>query len=188
MRSPEESSRVELGQKLRRLRTARRIKLQKLAEGTGLSASFLSTVETGKSDISLARLQRIVQFYGITIGGLLDGSPTDRVVTRASDRAPLHSPGEGVKTELMVPDLFRQIEAVMMTFEPDADYEGTLSHEGEEVIFIVRGCLELTLDGKERYVLNEGDTAYYSSTRTHKFRNINNGISVLYGVVTPPTL
>ena len=47
MRSPEESSRVELGQKLRRLRTARRIKLQELAEGTGLSASFLSTVETG---------------------------------------------------------------------------------------------------------------------------------------------
>ena len=76
----------------------------------------------------------------------------------------------------------------MMTFEPGADYEGTLSHEGEEVIFIVRGCLELTLDGEERYVLNEGDPAYYSSSRTHKFRNINNGISVLYVVVTPPTL
>ena len=63
MRSSEEFSKAELGQKLRRLRKkARRIKLQELAKGTGLSASFLSTVETGKSDITLARLQRIVQF------------------------------------------------------------------------------------------------------------------------------
>ena len=76
----------------------------------------------------------------------------------------------------------------MTTFEPGADYEGTLSHEGQEVIFVVEGRLELTLDGRARYVLNVGDTAYYSSTRTHKFRNINSGVSVLYGVVTPPTL
>jgi transcriptional regulator with XRE-family HTH domain len=188
MRSSEMDNRRELGQKLRRLRKSRRIKLQALAEGTGLSVSFLSMVETGKSDIALAKLQRIVQFYGITIGALLDGTPTNRVVTRPSDRKPLHSAGEGVKTELMVPDLFRQIEAVLMTFEPGADYEGSLSHEGEEVIFIVKGCLELLLDGRERYVLNEGDSAYYSSTRTHKFRNVNSGVSVLYGVVTPPTL
>ena len=56
------------------------------------------------------------------------------------------------------------------------------------MIFVVEGRLELTLDGRARYVLNEGDTAYYSSTRTHKSRNINSGVSVLYGVVTPPTL
>lgn len=182
------SDNVEVGRRLRKLRQVRDLKLQDLAKGTGLSASFLSMVENGKSDITLAKLQRIVQFYGITIGSLLDGTATDRVVTRADERSLLHSPAEGVRTELMVPDLNRRIEAVLMTFEPGADYEGSLSHEGEEVIFIVRGQLELVLDEKERYVLNQGDTASYSSTRTHKFRNIHSGVSVLYGVVTPPTL
>jgi transcriptional regulator with XRE-family HTH domain len=179
---------MELGTKLRRIRKARRIRLQELAQGTGLSASFLSMVETGKSDITLAKLQRIVQFYGITIGSLLDGAPADRVVTRPSERRPLSTSVEGVKTELMVPDLNRQIEALMMTFEPGAAYEGTLSHEGEEVIFIVQGRLELILDNREHYILNEGDTASYSSTRAHTFRNVHSGTSVLYGVVTPPTL
>jgi transcriptional regulator with XRE-family HTH domain len=183
-----DSGNVEVGQKLRNLRKVRGLKLQDLARGTGLSASFLSMVETGKSDITLAKLQRIVQFYRITIGSLLDGTPTDRVVTRAAERELLDSPAEGVKTKLMVPDLNRRIEAVLMTFEPGADYEGALSHEGEEVIFIVRGCLELILDETERYVLGEGDTASYSSTRTHKFRNIHSDVSVLYGVMTPPTL
>ena len=183
-----EFSSVEFGEKLRNLRKSRRLKLQELADGTGLSASFLSMVETGKSDITLAKLQRIVQFYGITIGFLIDGSPADHVVTRSSERRPLHSPSEGVKTQLMVPDVNRQIEAVLMTLEPGADYEGTLSHEGEEVIFVVQGRLELILDGKEHYILNEGDTASYSSTRSHKFRNIHSDVSVLYGVVTPPTL
>lgn len=179
---------VEVGQKLRKLRKIRALKLQDLARGTGLSTSFLSMVETGKSDISLAKLQRIVQFYGITIGSLLDGDSADRVVTRASDRTLLDSPAEGVTTQLMVPDLNRRIEALLMTFEPNADYEGPLRHDGEEVIFIVKGSLELTLDENERHVLNEGDTASYSSTRKHKFRNVNPGRSVLYGVVTPPTL
>jgi quercetin dioxygenase-like cupin family protein len=87
-----------------------------------------------------------------------------------------------------VPDLNRRIEAVLMTFEPDADYEGSLSHEGEEVIFIVEGSLELILDEKEHHILKEGDTASYPSTRTHRFRNAYAGRSVLYGVVTPPTL
>lgn len=183
-----ESSGMEVGRKLRKLRQVRGLKLQDLARGTGLSASFLSMVETGKSDITLAKLQRIVQFYGITIGALLDGSHADRVVTRASERTPLDSPAEGVRTELMVPDLNRRIEALLMTFEPGANYEGSLSHEGEEVIFIVRGRLELILDEKEHHILDEGDTASYSSTRTHKFRNIHSGVSVLYGVVTPPTL
>ena len=178
---------LEVGQKLRNLRKVRGLKLQDLARGTGLSASFLSMVETGKSDITLARLQRIVQFYGITIGSLLDGE-ANRVVTRANERSPLDSPVEGVKTELMVPDLNRRIEALLMTFEPGADYEGSLAHEGEEVIFIVEGRLELILDEKERYVLNKGDTASYHSTKTHRFRNIHSGISILYGVNTPPTL
>jgi transcriptional regulator with XRE-family HTH domain len=179
---------LEVGQKLRNLRKVRGLKLQDLARGTGLSASFLSMVETGKSDITLARLQRIVQFYGITIGSLLDGAEADRVVTRANERSPLDLPAEGVKTELMVPDLNRRIEALLMTFEPGADYEGSLSHEGEEVIFIVEGRLELILDEKERYILNKGDTASYPSTRTHRFRNIHSSISILYGVNTPPTL
>ncbi|MGB3683593.1 MAG: XRE family transcriptional regulator [Rubrobacteraceae bacterium] len=179
---------MDVGQKLRKLRKVRGLKLQDLAQSTGLSASFLSMVETGKSDITLAKLQKIVQFYGITIGALLDSTETNRVVTRPHERSLLDSPVEGVKTELLVPDLNRRIEALMMTFEPGADYEGSLAHEGEEVIFIVEGQLELLLDGKERYVLNKGDTASYPSTRTHKFRNIHPDISILYGVVTPPTL
>lgn len=179
---------MDIGQKLRKLRKVRGLKLQDLARGTGLSASFLSMVETGKSDITLAKLQKIVQFYGITIGSLLDSTEANRVVTRPHERSLLDSPVEGVKTELLVPDLNRRIEALMMTFEPRADYEGSLAHEGEEVIFIVEGQLELLLDGKERYVLNKGDTASYPSTRTHKFRNIHSDISILYGVVTPPTL
>jgi transcriptional regulator with XRE-family HTH domain len=179
---------VNVGQELRNLRKMRGLKLQDLARGTELSVSFLSMVETGKSDITLAKLQRIVQFYGITIGSLLDGTEANRVVTRANERSPLDLPGEGVKTELMVPDLHRRIEALLMTFEPGANYEGSLVHEGEEVILIVEGQLELILDEKERYVLNKGDTASYSSTRRHRFRNVHSGVSVLYGVNTPPTL
>src|SRR4051812_28348017 len=53
-----------LGAALRGLRRARRLSLQDVAEATAISASFLSLVETGKSDITIGRLVRLVEFYG----------------------------------------------------------------------------------------------------------------------------
>ena len=46
----------DLGARLRELRRSRGVSLAEVAEGTGISASFLSTVEKGKSDITVSRL------------------------------------------------------------------------------------------------------------------------------------
>ena len=57
-----------LGAQLRALRGARRVSLGDVARETGISASFLSLVENGRSDITIGRLTRLVDYYGIRHG------------------------------------------------------------------------------------------------------------------------
>src|ERR1700730_8579299 len=52
----------DIGQILKRMRTQRKLSIRDVADGSGLSASFLSAVERGESDVSLGRLARIPEF------------------------------------------------------------------------------------------------------------------------------
>jgi transcriptional regulator with XRE-family HTH domain len=70
--SPTDTSSLgSVGAALRQVRKARGLSLHDVAEGTGISASFLSLVEKDRSDISIGRLVRLIDFYGISITDLL---------------------------------------------------------------------------------------------------------------------
>ncbi len=79
----EEHGGSELGTRLRQLRKSRGVSLAEVAEGTGISASFLSMVEKGKSDITVSRLMRLVHWFGVSIADLVQ--EPDRSPSRSSD-------------------------------------------------------------------------------------------------------
>lgn len=58
--------RRRLGSELRRLREARSIKLEEVAEQLGLAASTLSRIETGKAPTKTAYLTALLEMYGVT--------------------------------------------------------------------------------------------------------------------------
>lgn len=67
---PRSNTPSELGQRLRALRTEWQWSLTEVAEKSGLSVSFLSTVERGQSSISVASLFKLADAYGTTVPGL----------------------------------------------------------------------------------------------------------------------
>jgi transcriptional regulator with XRE-family HTH domain len=58
--------RRRLGSELRRLREARAIKLEEVADHLGLAASTLSRIETGKAPTKTAYLTSLLEMYGVT--------------------------------------------------------------------------------------------------------------------------
>jgi transcriptional regulator with XRE-family HTH domain len=58
--------RRRLGSELRRLREARAIKLEEVADQLGLAASTLSRIETGKAPTKTAYLTALLEMYGVT--------------------------------------------------------------------------------------------------------------------------
>lgn len=67
------NSRLELGKRIRQLRTDKNLTAKVLAKEAGISASYLSEVEQGVSAISSEKLLGIAQQLGVSVNYLLEG-------------------------------------------------------------------------------------------------------------------
>jgi quercetin dioxygenase-like cupin family protein len=146
-------------------------------------------VETGKHDITVGRLMRVTQFFGVSITDLIPGQATaDPAVVRQPERLHIQSASEGIEIYLLSPDTRRTMMPVLIDYEPGATPAEYSQHPGEEFICVIEGSLELELAGSETIVLREGDSAYYASTREHRYRNVADGRSRVFVVLSPPAL
>ena len=62
---------AQFGQRLRQLRTQRRLTQVQLAERLGLDRSYLADVERGKRNVSLVNLRVIASGFGLSLSKLL---------------------------------------------------------------------------------------------------------------------
>ncbi|HEY2073977.1 MAG TPA: cupin domain-containing protein [Gaiellaceae bacterium] len=180
-----------LGRALRTIRTARRLSLQEVADGTAISTSFLSLVEKDRSDITIGRLVRLLEFYGVSITDLLPFAKPKAYpqIVRVDDRTAVHSPAEGVDVYLLTPDTARQMMPLEVVFEPGAGLAEPGRHAGEEWVVVLEGRLRIELDGSEPRVLGAGDSAYYPAERPHLLSNASETeVLRIVCVDTPPTM
>ncbi len=178
---------AELGERLRTLRREKEYSLGVVARGTGLSASFLSLVENGKSDISLGRLVRLMDFYGVTLTGLVDPrhpGPARTVVRRTEQRN--HLLAGGVRTDFLAESLGVPVSHLLMTFEPGASVDLTENDEfesrqaGESFYLVMQGELLVELAGREAVVLTEGDSITLRHQDFRRSRNVSSRRTVVY--------
>lgn len=179
-----------LGERLRTLRAARRLSVRQVAEAAGISPSFLSLVETGRSDITIGRLVRLVEFFEITLRELISQEPrADAHIVRRDEIRLIRSTVEGIDVHLLSPDTDRTMMPMLLTFDPGAALAEEGKHPGEEWVHVLDGELVLELEGLEPRILRTGDSAYYASTHPHAFRNgsMTRPLRVVC-VDTPPNL
>ena len=177
----------DLGERLRVLRAERRLSLSAVSEGTGISASFLSLVEKGTSDITIGRLVRLVAFYGVRVTDLIpDTEHREAHVVRRGEQRHLYSRVEGLDVHLLTPDTERAMMPVVADFAAGGESAEFSSHPGEEFIHVLEGTIRIELEGLEPIVLEAGDTAYYRSDRPHKLANGGAAQARFVGAVSPP--
>jgi quercetin dioxygenase-like cupin family protein len=103
---------------------------------------------------------------------------------RPAERKVLEA-GEGVRMELlawgntvMEPHLFR--------IAPEAGSGDSYTHEGEEFIYVLRGDLEIHVDGNH-YRLKPGDSFYFESATPHRWKNPGHRETLVLWINSPPT-
>jgi transcriptional regulator with XRE-family HTH domain len=83
---------MSLGREVRRRRKALDLTLEQLAERSGLSPHYLSTVETERRDPSLSTITAVAKALGCPpgelLGGVRDLSPSGHEAGRLFDGAP----------------------------------------------------------------------------------------------------
>jgi transcriptional regulator with XRE-family HTH domain len=179
-----------VGDRLRDLRRERGVSLKEVAAGSGMSASFLSLVETGKSDISLARLLGVLRFYGIGLTELLpEAEPPNAKVVHPETRPQVNFPGEGLDVYLLTPDTKRTFAPMIAVIKPYGKPAEFSQHPGQEFFLVLEGEVRFTLHQSEPFTMREGDSIYYESERKHMVENMSDDSdAVVLFVSCPPTL
>ncbi len=186
-RQPSGQPEPDLGRQLQTLRLKRKWTVREVARRVGLSASFVSAIEQGVGQPSIAALKKLARCYGTTILALSSPPllPPGKVIREGAYRV-LPMLGPGIKVEQLAEGRLA-MDCQRFTLSPGAGSQGQYAHEGEEFIHVISGAFEITLDGKERYRLRAGDSIYFKSTTLHAWVNPGPGETVLLWVNTPPT-
>jgi transcriptional regulator with XRE-family HTH domain len=160
-------NRLDLGNRLRALRTERGLSLSQLEAATSISSSFLSLVESGKSDITISRLMRLADFFDVEINELVEGSRVGRStfeVFREGDGSVLTSASEGVTARYLGHSRWT-LSPRMGEYEPGGIFEvgegeqaaREMLHHHELFMYVVAGSFEITVHGEEPVKVAKGD-------------------------------
>ncbi|MGA7292713.1 MAG: cupin domain-containing protein [Terriglobales bacterium] len=183
--STQRTKRSDIARRLAKLRHKLDLTLAGVASQTGLSVSFLSSLERGSSTASIATLQKLARLYRTNVLSFFGNEDNSGRLVRARDRKVL-KPNAGVEMDLLASGS-KMMEPHLFRIGPGAGSGGSYSHEGEEFIFVLEGKVEVWLDEVERYVLHPGDSLYFESTQAHRWRNLSKKEASLLWVNTPAT-
>jgi transcriptional regulator with XRE-family HTH domain len=165
-----------IGERIRRLRLKRSMGLVELGRHTGLSASFLSQLETGRVVPTLRNLARIAMVFGRDLSYFFEPEPHPLFrVHRRAERVRMPQSGVDDPTyyfeslAYMVPD--RQLDPYFAEFVPvrKAAEVRPHVHPGYEFLYLLQGDLEIR-HGDHTHALEAGDSVYFDAATPHAYR------------------
>ena len=180
----------QIGRRLHAYRNRSGMTLRDLSEATGLSPSYLSKLESGKTGVSVANLDKIRSAIGLNSIELLvsESDPQDSTswVTSAGRRTRLLIEG-GIMYEELTPRIAEfGLSAVLIRCQPgDSSGEMTM-HKGDEFRYVVKGEFRYWMADDE-FVLHPGDTISHPSTTPHRWENISSEEGIFIVVSTLPS-
>jgi transcriptional regulator with XRE-family HTH domain len=182
------STEVDVGERLRALRRFRRYTLQTVAARSGLSESFLSQVERGRSNASIGSLKRIADALGVSMADLFepDGVPGPRVLRR--DERPALQFGILGRKLLLTPSPLHHLEV----FAGELEVGGSTGPEpyahgdSEELFLVLSGTVQLEVGG-ELFELERGDSIDYRSSTPHRAVNTGGELAEVLWIISPPS-
>jgi transcriptional regulator with XRE-family HTH domain len=168
-----------IGERIKRLRLKKSMGLVELGRQTGLSASFLSQLETGRVVPTLRNLARIAMVFSKDLAYFFETEPQPLFrVHRRRERVRLPQTGTDhpayffESLAFMVPD--RQMDPYFAQFLPVEDEIAreeairTHVHPGCEFLYVLDGRLELR-QGENHATLEPGDAVYFDSSVAHSY-------------------
>ena len=164
-----------IGDRIKRLRLKKSMGLVELGKHTGLSASFLSQLETGRVVPTLRNLSRIAMVFSKDLSYFFESEPQSLFrVHRRKERVRLPQTGVDEPTYFfeslgyMVPD--RHMDPYFAQFIPLEKHQEPRAHvhAGYEFLYVLEGELNLR-HGEQNCTLGPGDAVYFDASTPHSY-------------------
>lgn len=185
---------VRIGAKLKHARLLMGISLNELGQRVGVTEGYLSKLENGRAQASLATLHKLVRALDANMSTLFAEPPESEgplTIVKAHERPRLVTghprAGNQVVLERLVPN--RPDQLLQINIHVIAAGGGSpdfITHGGQEFGYVLAGTFELTVDGHSR-LIESGDSFYFDSSLPHGYRNDGAVEARVLWVNTPPT-
>ena len=186
-----------VGSKIKGLRETKNLSIEEIAERSGLSVEQINSIENDQNLPSLGPLIKIARALGVRLGTFMDDNDAlGPIVCRAADREKdssisFSNDATDARKHMEYHPLAQQkagrhMEPFIIDINPSDERNFQLSdHEGEEFIYVMEGQVELDY-GKEKYVLNPGDSIFYDSIVKHHLHGAPGKSAKILAVVYIP--
>lgn len=168
VRDPVQVQLDSFGVRLRELRLQRGWTLQQLAEQSGLSKTFISRLESGSRQASIAAVLTLARVFGVSLASMFESQVATEpcLIVRASEAVSKSANGL-TYTPLSNAERFFNLQPIRLSVSPSRKGSEHFHHDGEEWIYLLSGRLTLSLAGKT-YDLQPGDAAHFDSRLPHR--------------------
>jgi quercetin dioxygenase-like cupin family protein len=157
-----------LGARLRALRNRKSWTLEQLSLRTSLSEPFLSRLESGRRQPSLAALMTLARAHSMPLAALLEEAPAAAppVVIQAGSSS--EHQANGLQYRVVSGAAPRgNLHAVHVTIPPQREHQDFYHHDGEEWLYVLAGQLRLIFEHEE-HLLKPGDSAHFEAHTPHR--------------------
>ena len=189
MQDTSAAGQVDVGERLRAIRKLRRVTLRTVAERSDLSESFLSQVERGRANASVASLKRIAAALGVNVSDLFEpnGRASAPRVLRRESRPTLKFGTLGEK-HMLTPRPLEHLQVIVGEFDAGGSTgdEPYTHGDSEELLVVLAGTVHLQL-GPEVFELRTGDSIDYRSSTPHRLASAGDERAEVMWIISPPS-
>lgn len=162
-----------VGDSIRKRRKRLGFTFVELAEASALSQPFLSQVERGRATPSMRSLNALAAALGTTGPRLLAAGAAPLQISRRDDVSTVaNDVGVSVGASGRTRSIAGGDGLVAITEYEGGMYEFTdfFHHQASEVLYVVRGSVEVELEGREPLVLGERESVAIEEHLGHRWR------------------
>ncbi len=178
---------INIGNKIKDLRTQKGLTQEELADRCELSKGFISQLERDLTSPSIATLVDILMCLGTDLKEFFSDSQDTQISFKETDYFEKIDEELKNKIEWIIPNAQKNMmEPIRLSLSPGGSTYPDNPHEGEEFGYIISGSATLHL-GKKTYKVKKGETFYFTANRTHFLSADNKTGAVLIWISTPPS-
>ena len=170
MATAKKASAPKLGALIRKRRSQLGLTLQSLSEAAELSVGYLSQVERDNAVPTLATLAQIAQALDVGLEYFVSAPKPADAFSPAKGRPQFAFAGSSVTYEAISADYPRSEMSSYILHVPPGYASEIVTHEGEELVYILEGEIEQKLGG-EVFQMSAGDSLHYDGMTPHAWAN-----------------
>ncbi|MBR0461891.1 MAG: helix-turn-helix domain-containing protein [Erysipelotrichaceae bacterium] len=177
---------MDIGKRLKSIRTRNGLTLEELASRSELSKGFLSQLENNITSPSISTLEDITEVLGVSLEAFFKEDKEEQIRFNEDD----YFVDEKDKSSItwLVPSAQKnEMEPILLELSEGGESNIIDPHEGEEFGYVLQGRIELVdLDNDRSTTIKKYETFYLKGEHRHKLVNNSRQNAELIWIITPP--